>query len=32
MKEEGDDRYKQSNETITKIERKILDMDEKYKN
>ena len=30
MKEEGDDRYKQFNERITNIERKILDMDEKY--
>ena len=28
MKEEGDDRYKQFNERITNIERKILDMDE----
>ena len=32
MKEEGDDRYKQYNERITNIERKILDMDEKYEN
>ena len=32
MKEEGDDRYKQFNERITNIERKILDMDEKYEN
>ena len=30
MKEEGDDRFKQFNERITNIERKILDMDEKY--
>ena len=29
VKEEGDDRYKQFNERITNIERKILDMDEK---
>ena len=29
---EGDDRYKQFNERITNIERKILDMDEKYEN
>ena len=29
MKQEGDDRYKQFNERITNIERKILDMDEK---
>ena len=32
MKEEGDDRFKQFNERITNIERKILDMDEKYEN
>ena len=32
MKEEGDDMYKQFNERITNIERKILDMDEKYEN
>ena len=32
MNEEGDDRYKQFNERITNIERKILDMDEKYEN
>ena len=32
MKEEGDDRYKQFNERITNIARKILDMDEKYEN
>ena len=32
MKEEGDDRYKQFNERIMNIERKILDMDEKYEN
>ena len=32
MKEEGDDRYKQFNERITNIERKILDMDEKHEN
>ena len=31
MKEEGDDRYKQFNERITNIERKILDMDENMK-
>ena len=31
MKEGGDDRYKQVNERITNIERKILDMDEKMK-
>ena len=30
MKEEGDDRYKQFNERITNMNRKILDMDEKY--
>ena len=30
MKEEGSDRFKQFNERITNIERKILDMDEKY--
>ena len=30
MKEEGDDRFKQFNERITNIERKIPDMDEKY--
>ena len=29
---EGDDKYKQINERITNIERKILDMDEKYEN
>ena len=29
---EGDDRYKQFNERITNIERKIVDMDEKYDN
>ena len=32
MKEEGEDRYKQFNEIITNMERKILDMDEKYEN
>ena len=32
MKEEGDDRYKQFNERITILERKILDMNEKYEN
>ena len=32
MKEEGDDWYKQFNERITNIVRKILDMDEKYEN
>ena len=31
MKEE-DDRYKQISERITNIEKKILDMDEKYEN
>ena len=31
MKEE-DDRYKQISERITKMEKKILDMDEKYEN
>ena len=31
MKEEGDDRYKQLNERITNIERKILVMDENTK-
>ena len=31
MKEEGDDRYKQLNERITNIERKILAMDENTK-
>ena len=30
MKEEEDDRYKQFNERITNMDRKILDMDEKY--
>ena len=30
--EEEDDRYKQFNERITNMERKILDMDEKYEN
>ena len=29
-KEEQDDRYKQFNERITNMERKILDMDENY--
>ena len=32
MKEEGDDRYKQISERITKKEKKILDMDEQYEN
>ena len=32
MKEEGEDRCKQFNERITNMERKILDMDEKYEN
>ena len=32
MKEEGDDRYKQISERFTNIEKKILDMDEKYEN
>ena len=32
MKEEGEDRYKQFNERITNMERKILDMDEKHEN
>ena len=31
MKEEGDDRYKQISERFTNIEKKILDMDKKYK-
>ena len=31
-KEDGDDRYKQISEKITNIEKKILDMDEKYEN
>ena len=30
MKEEGDDRYEQTSERITNMEKKILDMDEKY--
>ena len=29
---EGDDKYKQINERVTNIERKILDMGEKYEN
>ena len=29
MKEEGDDRYKQINEGITNMEKKILDIDDK---
>ena len=32
MKEEGDDRFKQICERITNMEKKILDMDEKYEN
>ena len=32
MKEEGDDRYKQISERITNMEKKILDMDQKYEN
>ena len=32
MKEEGENRYNQFNERITNMERRILDMDEKYKN
>ena len=32
VKEEEDDRYRQINERMTKTERNILDMDEKYEN
>ena len=32
MKEEGEDRYKQFNERNTDMQRKILDIDEKYEN
>ena len=32
MKEAGEDRYKQFNEIITNMERKILDMAEKHEN